>query len=55
VGYESFFFKLLKERVDEAWADFFFDASFELADYAVAMDGTFVEYGEYVEAAKVAD
>jgi hypothetical protein len=50
VLHQTFFFQLLEEGVDEAWAYFFFDAFLEAADYLVAVGWSFVEYGEYVEA-----
>lgn len=39
---EAFFFELLKERVDEARADFFSDSLFEAIEDAVAVDRSFV-------------
>ena len=42
VSHQAFFFELLEEGVDEAWADFFFDAFFEAADYLVAVGWSFV-------------
>ena len=41
---EAFVFKLLQKWVDEAGADFFFDAFFKLANDAVAVDRSFIEY-----------
>jgi hypothetical protein len=50
MGYIAFFFELLQKRVNERGTDFFFDSFFELAEYAVAVGWSLVEYGEYVEA-----
>jgi hypothetical protein len=53
VGNELFLLQLLKEGVNKAGADVFADDFFEFADDFVAVDGPFVEYGKYVDAAEV--
>ena len=50
VFHQPLLFQLLKKWVDEAWTYFFFYSFFEASEYLVAVGGSFVEYGEYVEA-----
>lgn len=47
------FFELLKERVDEARADFFSHSLFEAVDDAVAVGGSFIKNHEYVKAREI--
>ncbi len=53
VIYQPFLFQLFQKRIDKAWADFLSNATLELAHYAVAMGGSFIEDVEDVKSRKV--
>jgi hypothetical protein len=51
--HQAFLFKLLQERVNKAWTDFFSEALPETAEYAVTVSWAFVEHHEYVESREI--